>query len=225
MKTQTYGVSNTKVAHTPHREHSSVNNPYSVQPESSRLRTGVRLNTIKSWYGGSYSETSIDGFLVACRQAVQNYKTMRENGDPEDNPSEVFPNDGRYKWETPYEAYSKIIYIEGTQDADWMAKKDAHYLQRTSKIGHVSTTGASSSSSSSSSYISVNNNSMSAQLPTTQASASSSSIAAAIVSSNNLWVQSSNPILNSFSTSSVSTITKKTINENKNQTHGCCIIQ
>lgn len=63
-------------------------------------------------------------------EAIQNYRDTFEEGTDADNPDRVFPNDGRYLWAAPSAIQSKIIYLEGPKDANWMAEKSANHAER-----------------------------------------------------------------------------------------------
>lgn len=105
LKTRSYGTSKWRGCPAPRNKGQSchkVNSPMSSHPHLAKAR----------------------------EQAFNDYFEMRSNGSREDNPKRPFPKDGRFIWTEPKEEYSTITYIQGPEDAKWMAAKDRNYLAR-----------------------------------------------------------------------------------------------
>lgn len=117
MKTKTYGVS--KITY-------------------SRYTCGLRLHPPSSL--NEYFKHTIHTFdssseyyspkdIAASREAVEEYRKNRENGSDIDNPSDEFPCDGTYSWDTA-DHITYLRYTEGNGDRAWMEEKDRNYLAR-----------------------------------------------------------------------------------------------
>jgi hypothetical protein len=80
--------------------------------------------------------------LIQCvctplrQEAITHYRKKVEVGTDLDNPSRPFPEDGRFKWATPKQHASRIIYYAGQMDEAWIAEKKQNHEQRTNDSHH-----------------------------------------------------------------------------------------
>jgi len=87
--------------------------------EWKELFHGVDCARFQSW-----------GLSPNARGGVNEYRSARENGCPEDTPKRLFPCDGIFTWDTPDATMSYIRYTAGPGDRAWMEERDRNYLAR-----------------------------------------------------------------------------------------------
>lgn len=119
MKTQTYGISSRALL-----------GEYGWSRYEKRHHCRLQCSCFFPTYSRSTYATREKELAEVKAEAYANYRDMRENGTEADKPKREFPKDGYTCWETPSDEYSKIQYIEGKNDAAWMAEKDANYAER-----------------------------------------------------------------------------------------------